>query len=268
MQRALILLGILAAAGLLAWQFTGEQARRVEREERPAIEPLPKDEEVSNTVETAELRGIVKDARGQPIAGVRVEVPQGSDEPPIRAETAADGWFRLDLPEQPWVILHLRHPEFLARETWGRLEHDNEFELERGAPLTVLVLDSEGSPVTGAEVSTTHTSTEGARGIWMWSDSVELGSGKTGADGRFVVGAAPLSPFDLFVKHEAYAAHSEEIELRALQPTEHVVRLGEGGVVEGTVFAPDGEAVEGAEVRAGRRSGVTDADGQFRIERV
>ena len=172
------------------------------------------------------------------------------------------------LPVERWVAVRISHPEHIALDSWGRTDHDNEFKLVRGAPFTVLVLDPEAKPVAGAKVVAARTETQGVRGIWSWSDDQTLGEATTSEHGRAALGAVPATPFQLVVSHPAYARLVENVELRALKPVEHVVRVNEGGGVEGTVFGPDGEPLEGAVVRAGEREGTSGADGRFRIERV
>ncbi|MHC4937543.1 MAG: carboxypeptidase regulatory-like domain-containing protein [Planctomycetota bacterium] len=267
MWRSLVLIGLFAALGLFFWQRSDERATRTSREATPdAIPLIPQDrEEIVETEETVELRGIVRGDEDQPLAGVTVRVAQ---EPPVFSKTGSDGRFTMALPGENWVEVHLSHPEFLTLRTWGRTDHDNEFRLARGAPLTLIVLGPDGKPVAGAKASASTQQTQGARGLWTWSDTNALGGGTTNHQGRLAMGAVPETPFRLVVEHPAYARHMETVELGRLQPAEHVVRLDAGGSVAGTVFDREGNPLPDALVKAGHREGRTDASGHYRIDRV
>ncbi|MDF1801151.1 MAG: carboxypeptidase-like regulatory domain-containing protein, partial [Planctomycetota bacterium] len=81
-------------------------------------------------------------------------------------------------------------------------------ELERGVVLAGTVVDSEGLPVEGAEVTRTTVEQENRfeRNVMFGGGGGSRGSGKvvTDAEGRFVLGNEPEGDYVVLVTHESY----------------------------------------------------------------
>ena len=90
----------------------------------------------------------------------------------------------------------------------------------------------------------------------------------TGADGRFRLEGAPGGLHRLVARAPGFVprwiwtdvAHGDDPFVR--------FTLAAGAVIEGTVFGPDGEPVEGAAVEGGGSDAVSDAAGRYRLEGV
>jgi len=153
--------------------------------------------------------------------------------------------------------------------------------LHGGATIGGVVLNKAGEPVEGAEVEVYR--------FWTGSDAMgqpgeDSGFGnkkvKTGADGRWEVGAVPKNRFnrigihfthDDYVKVSISGVSQDSGVEEALLEKRHEMRLIPALFVSGVVLNPDGQPVPNAEVRVGQRfsgntrEGKTDAAGRFRI---
>jgi len=221
---------------------------------------------------TARVR-LVDDRDGRPVAGATVGHFKDQDlaDPTVRSD--AEGRCRPSLPREPWARLGVRHTAYIFKTQWAPagLEKETTITLTRGAPLTVIVLAPDKRPVADAAVRAQHTRRQGAVGFWSWRDTERYGTARTDADGQAALGGMPSVDVVVTVDHPDYALHESTVEIRGLAPHEHLIRLDAGGVLEGVVLDPDGEGVEGADVklsggnRPRTRSG---AGGAFRLESV
>ncbi|MEM8885588.1 MAG: carboxypeptidase-like regulatory domain-containing protein [Planctomycetota bacterium] len=265
-MRALLILGLLGAVGLLVWFGQGEETDRVSRDaeqtERAATDRPPPQEETEVAPEGFTFTGIVVNTEKQPLADVVVAYEETT------SRTGDDGRFEIVLDASGWVPLRLSHVRYRAQQVWAQEGEEQTYVLRRGAPLTVLVLDDERKPVAGAKVSANDKRRRGMAGIWSWSEVEQIGFEQTAADGRVQVGVAPEGAIELRVEHNRFATHVSTVRIPGVDPVEHVVVLNQGGIVEGMVLDVEGQPVPGALVRAGDRTGSSDSAGRFRVERI
>ncbi|MHC4136826.1 MAG: carboxypeptidase regulatory-like domain-containing protein [Planctomycetota bacterium] len=285
MRKTAFPLVLAVVAVLLAFWFAQRDAAERGRQQRAtaAGTPAPREttptdattdeqkEEETAAGWTAQVRLV--DDEGSPVAGAVVGRFQDLEflGPTVRSD--ADGRCRPSLPAEPWVALGVRHSAYIFKAQWipAGLDKEITITLTRGAPLTVIVLAPDKRPVAGAAVKAQHTRRQGAVGFWSWRDTEQYGSARTDVDGKAALGGMPQVDVAVTVDQPDYALHESTVEIRGLAPHEHLVRLDAGGVLEGSVLDPDGEGVEGAEVklrsavRPRTRSG---AGGAFRLESV
>lgn len=261
-------------------------------------------DELTNDLELGELvvggprrvRFRVRDAEGQPLAGVRVFA---HEDPEDVEPTGADGRGERVLVEEREVTLHARARGFLE----GRIElaafadEPLEIVLERANSVRVLVLDAEGSPCTDLVLSVssdeplfldgmTPAERDAGRAPRRGEQKV-LAGGRSGAthllvrpdvegtvfleglrdaqpirlELRDATGVAVLSQ-ESFVLNRAERLAFELRAQRAFHSLEGVVEIagGEGPLVGATVRALDARGGE-AKVR-------TDRDGSFAIRAI
>jgi len=289
MKKAWIALVVLAAAAVLflrggepppAQPPTAPAAPSAPRPEAAAA-PAPGDAPPAADVPAApadgrvEARGTVKDEQGLPVPGVEVLVLEGEE--PAKdekgARTGQDGRFSLRLEPLGWVQVEARHPDFVAARGWVRPGDTAgaTLVLRHGARLTVSVRRPDGRPAEGAEARAIAVSRQGVQGVWSWREERPVASGKTGPDGRAVLGNAPEGNLLVGVVHAEFAAARAEVEVHGRDPVEIEVTLGYGGTVSGRVLDPEGKPVAGARVRVegdAERSATTAADGTFVLRAV
>jgi len=233
-----------------------------------------------------DLRGLVTDPEGRPIAGVPLwavtELTERGGAPPPSATTGPDGAFVI--PHLPPGVLHLYAcgPGYLHEETTVRyLDEPVRLTLEPAAALRGQVLGPEGRPLAGVRLSTVTsgflTSPNGA----LWTPCAESWSASSDAEGRFEVG--PLEPDWYDLTAEADGMRTGAIENLLVQAGETVegieIRMqledGDGApgesrevvTVRGRVVGPDGAPIERALVRAAMFGIQTSslADGSFAL---
>lgn len=198
--------------------------------------PIP-DEFTFELLPGTVIGGFVRNAEGDPIEGVKVEV-RGSkgdyglkllrqpipdiwlayDEAAVR--TDAEGRWTLTnvLPGDGFdVLLKLTHPDFISDDSWGGLQQDQGVPLEtlrqrtgtivmqRGVKLTGTVKDPDGKPVPQAVV------------IWGDDPYFQEGSQEVVANDRGAYRLPPLppGPMNITVVARGWAPHREQIEIVA-----------------------------------------------------
>lgn len=214
------------------------------------------------------IAGRVVDTEGRPVAGAELRAKPAQPSSPeemmmlltgVDASTRSDGSFRIGglLPGQTYKVT-ASHEDFASAEvpadssTPGRSAREIRIVLSRGVAASGRVVDAEGAPVAGAELTllpaweggsiTEHPS------LLFDSAKIETASGPTGAF-RF----PHLSPgrVHLRVRREGFSTASVrgiEIPDRPGEVDLGEVRLEPGAVIEGVVTDERGAPVEGAMV--------------------
>jgi len=280
--RLLLLGAVLLAAGLFLFSQSGSDPGRARREGGASSASGPAgDSAGAEGAQEAEdapallLRVVVRDRDEEPVEGATV-ARVDHDWSPLggTVETGADGRCTLPLPESAdGHAIGATHPGHVAARGWVPPGHDRELVLVlgRGAPLSIVALAHDKSPVEGASVRARHALRHGTPGMWTWVHEEEVGRGTTDAEGRVRLGAAPEGDLDLEVDHPGFALYRDTLEIRGFAPREEIVVLNAGGALEGRVFDPEGEPVAGATVRLDdlpRPETKSAADGTFRLEHV
>jgi protocatechuate 3,4-dioxygenase beta subunit len=277
---------LAAVAVLLAFWLALRDAAEPARQQRSttAGSPLPlkgastpettdsSKEEEAPAGWTAQVRLV--DGEDRPVAGAVVGRFEALEFKGPTVVSDEEGRCKPSLPDdQPWASLGVWHSAYIFKTQWvpAGLEKEVTIKLTRGAPLTVVVLAPDKQPVPGAAVKAEHTRRQGAVGFWSWRDTERYGSGRTDADGKAALGGMPQVAVAVTVDHPDYALHQSTVEIRGPATHEHIIHLDAGGVLEGKVLDPDGEGVEGAEVKlrgAVRPQTRSGPGGAFRLESV
>ncbi|MCK6460019.1 MAG: carboxypeptidase-like regulatory domain-containing protein [Planctomycetes bacterium] len=269
-------LAVLAVAAVLVLYLAaggGGRARATPSRPPPSTsaEPEAKAPEAPSDKPGKLARVRVVDEEGNPVKGAavsRLKEKEFLDE----AATGADGFCEIAFPDDGWHLVAARHPEFVQARAWVRAkDKEREIRLQRGPPLTVLVVDPLRKPVAGAVVRVSWERTHGAAGVWRWSSGEDIGEFRTGEDGKALVGAVPPATVLVGVDHPPHAVHASRLEVTGEGPVEHVVQLDAGGVLVGRVIGSGGEGVPGATVTCqelARPVATSGPDGTFRLEGV
>jgi len=212
-------------------------------------------------------RGVVRDQEGRPVEGVRIDAfdalaPRERRE----AVTDAEGRFAIALPHPADTSFHFLHAEYWGREWDVAFRHEQPtYEVWRGTPVCVTVLDAADEPVAGADVtlSSRAAATVLSDGRTDWIDH-PLAWARTGPDGIARL-AGPASELIVSARDEERWLGSQCIKVTG--PTATTVKLLAGGAIEGRVLDVAGEPVAGARVLAGDCETRTGPDGRYRLER-
>ncbi|MCH2106431.1 MAG: carboxypeptidase-like regulatory domain-containing protein, partial [Planctomycetes bacterium] len=151
--------------------------------------------------------------------------------------------------------------------------------VSRGASIAGLVLDPNGAPVEGCEV-TASTGESSSRGRWGGGSS-ESEESVSAEDGTFTIEGLKEGKYKLSADSEEWAGNMP-VEIQLVEGQEVIgvtVQLLQGGTIVGTVFGEDGQPVAGRSVMVsqggfmgmgGNMGGeeTTDASGRFLVERV
>lgn len=147
-------------------------------------------------------------------------------------------------------------------------------ELDRGVDIEGRVIDaSTGEPVVGATIFA--KSLLGGSRLYVGAGNADPTT-KSDGEGAFALRGLESGRHELTAEHADYPRASLRIELSSeLAPEPILVELEAGGTLIGTVRDRDGQVVEGATIslrsaerRGPSKSGVTDAEGRYRIERI
>ena len=294
MGRMILWAVVLAAAGGVGWfLFGGEQPTspaygplaegdggEVSLIDGPGLvgrEGAPLEDEAPVADGEAYIHGIVLDAAGKPLAGVRVgaaphrkwepahnknqartallmfEPMQGARRKPVAFATSeADGTFRIErlednvqhslvaLVEAPRVA---NTPQYTARRT---VQAPARIIVGEGSPLRIRVVDASGAGMQ-ADVRATCRQALGSTPWTQVSWSAE--PFRTGGDGRFTLAAVPQGTLTFSV-HVAGVGSRSGILVDV--PTEEEVLLqldeADGATVEGRVTDTQGTPIEGAKL--------------------
>ncbi|HBL27445.1 MAG TPA: hypothetical protein DD490_11475 [Acidobacteria bacterium] len=231
-----------------------------------------------------EIQGLVLGGEGRPIE--KASVFAGKDLQGLRfqAEAGRAPGRRPDAttgPEGRFVLSNLRRgervelwvsaPGFLPAAVDGITAPNAKplrVVLERGARVTGRVVDAEGVPVAGAELSLTMERHGEERGLIRFAGGARS-SARSAADGRFEVPPVPPGRGRLLIEAEGF----QPLERKDLAvPAEGLAGLelvlDRGAVLEGRVRTEDGEPVEDARVVCGAAAAISDADGAYRLDGV
>ncbi|MHC4954501.1 MAG: sigma-70 family RNA polymerase sigma factor [Planctomycetota bacterium] len=287
---------VLAVALLLQQTYSngGESVRRTDGAASPeasltpdqvgASEIKPKDglDPKPVAARTIPLRAIVHDEGGTPLAGVRVESTNGEEE----ATTDESGRFELLVERigttitvgndtHGYGMVTLSKAGYVRKAvpvfTAASRPTEQVFVLQKGAPLSVRVVDGAGTGVEGAAVEATTADVTVFFDYGMMTSRYTLGKGATDAAGRANLGGAPVGNVRITVTHESWAEKTVTRRIGGLDATEQEIVLTTGGVIEGRITGPDGEPVKNALVQldqGGGRTAKSGADGRYRIDRV
>ncbi|MEM7137290.1 MAG: carboxypeptidase-like regulatory domain-containing protein [Myxococcota bacterium] len=153
-----------------------------------------------------ELRGRVIDARGRGLAGIPVELRVPTERLPRMSVSGDDGRFAFLAVRGEVEVAALPYDLQPASESTVVDDGNTEVELVLSSELRTLrgrVVDERGDGIEGALVSATSVAAGG---------SVQR-SGKSGADGTFVVPALPDPPYRLRIEHTGYSdARVDDLE--------------------------------------------------------
>lgn len=209
------------------------------------------------------LRGRIIGPDGRPAGGARVRIDPTlvGSAPGATTRTDEDGRYLVTgLP--PGATVRLRATTVSGRcgertgieVVRGRVTEAPDVPLARGATLRGMVRDDVGLPVVGAAVTVGHSTLE---------SPIE-----TDRAGRFDAGALLPGRYPITVTAAGFALDGEhEVELLEDDAVELELVLGRASPITGRVVDETGAPVPGAVVRSGgRSSGLTGADGGFRVE--
>ncbi|MEM7434686.1 MAG: carboxypeptidase regulatory-like domain-containing protein [Myxococcota bacterium] len=166
-----------------------------------------------------ELRGRVIDARGQGLAGIPIELRVPTERLPRMSVSGDDGRFAFLAVRGEVEVAALPYDLQPAAESTLVDDDDVEVELVLSSELRTLrgrVVDERGDGIEGALVS----ATSGAPGTGGRR------SGKSGADGTFVVPALPDPPYRLRVEHAGYS----DADVDGIEDTDDVEVVLQSGV--------------------------------------
>lgn len=223
------------------------------------------------------VRGLVVDARKNPVAGALVELAmmaRADAFPEVVAVTGADGRFEArGCPEL--CLLGARaqgHRASNLRFLHGKAGNHAEVELvlgDDGGAVRGFVVDPTGKPVQGAVVIVGAEDVAGIGG----RDNLPPFAGLTRTDerGEFSVVGLAAGKQPIRVRGSRLAPWRGEVEVQAGLTVTQRVDLGPGAVLRGHVVEGPGEPVARAEIEVGEWGdidhfhGVSDAEGAFEL---
>jgi RNA polymerase sigma factor (sigma-70 family) len=293
--------GLLSVAGLGA-TGAGDDKKPPEAPPKEAAKaPDPKPAEPAAARE--EMRVVVLDPDGKPLAGANVHASVWTEEKGFKAnqelETDADGVARVKLPKAFYILrVWVWKKSFVSLFAgWEQAElaegrgvpAEYAVRLEQATTAGGRVVDEKGKPITGAKVL---ARLEGAPkpahgdGRVVYNDTLAWGDDapKTDADGRWRLDNVPDRPdveFALFVTHPDFVSHDRWVRsgkaagftAAGLRAGTATLTLKTGVIVRGRVTDPDGKPVKDAVVIHGydhyafatTHKFVTDGDGRYRL---
>ncbi len=215
----------------------------------------------------AECSGIVTDARGRALAGIRIDVKAGRRvERPVTTDT--DG--RFDARGLPTTSVELQvwqSKSFVDVPTlrWELPVADRRIVLRAAGTVTLHVRGPDGEPVNDAVIFA--SAGDGSRDT----------QSTTGEDGRAMLeGLAPGERYELLVRSWSDAT-LQDLTLDDWIARDDTVQLSRGFVFRGTVVDTQGRSLPGAYVEVGRigvggrdgaKGALAGADGSFVIDSV
>ncbi len=242
-----------------------------------------------------EMAGVVVDAAGMPVAGARLRGIAISSKTPatLEARSGRDGKFQmLGLTEGPYV-LQTNAAGFVQSELKPVQAGDKDVQvtLEKQGEAKIQVFSRSGRVMTSGytlELKAYHDGDNGQSSIGQTLQTVQARPDQDGT--TTVSGIDPGATYVFLVQAAGHAmAFSDPFRVEiGLEPPLLIVRLDEGGVLEGVVTQPDGSPIQGVAVstisnefdpnpftdifgamipvKITRKSVQTDAKGRFRID--
>jgi len=280
MKRALLIIPVATAAIgvlLLVWHRTVESRVGAGRggapsrgPEAPPSRPPPAhfDARPSDSPKAAEARAgslrLHVHARGQAVAGAKVDLGPASGPRTTSFETAGDGTGIVGGVAAGEYRVVVRHPLYLTAQARVRVEPaqaaDLAVELKEGGRLFGAVTNAQGAPLPGTSIQLLDAVSRG-------SISPDL-EARSDAEGRYVLNAVPPGEFGVRFRHERYRPLDRAgLSFRGSGDAHEVNAVLEPGtVVSGRVTDEAGAPLAGATVTAANESGGvvrTDAEGRF-----
>jgi protocatechuate 3,4-dioxygenase beta subunit len=232
---------------------------------------------------TVTLRGTVKDAAGNPVAGALVLAPYRTprEDRSRQTETNDRGEFTLSsvtVASDAVMLLAYQPGHALGQsllDSAEKREKPVEIALAAAEPMTLTILDPQGKPVAGAEVPAPDYE---QGGTWRApSDWIERLTRKADASGQVTIDYLPAkSAFIASVRTEHYGIQRRQV---TTDPADRTIRLRPVGRLEGRVLATDPKVVAGLAIEVCCAAGAlsdgsgyaalkTDAEGRFVIEHL
>ncbi len=207
---------------------------------------------------------VIRDGEGRPVGDAmvrvddRTELRSGPDGRFRVRGAATDGLARVTIRKEGYLTANAVLDALGARE--------REITLVRGAPVTVVVLAPDRTPVAGVPVSGASREEKGIAGLWWSKRLVEVGKAISDHDGNAVLGAAPAGLLEIRIDDPRYATWRAEIGIDGTEPIRYEALLSLGGGVSGRVTDADGRPVPSARVYASGwpdRATLTREDGSY-----
>jgi len=242
----------------------------------------------ASCAETLMVTGKVMDETGKPVAGAEVSmsVVNARDSRPVTTQSAPDGSFRLQFEgTRPQVLaVQALAPGFAVGQARYSSDQPGPV-LVRLSPETAIrgrVLDQDGKPVTGAEVTLGMLTPPGPREHALdravLTESMTAFHCRSDAGGRFSFGHIPVgAEAELKVEAAGYAPwrrwDEEAPAAVGGAEGEYIIHLQPAAVIEGTVLH-EGHPVPGVRVFVPQGithwsdEATTDAEGRYRLGRL
>ena len=215
-----------------------------------------------------EIRGTVRDAAGEAVAGVMVTVSEagGTRRGGVSGETDGDGRYQVSGVGSGLRTVSARGEGSARASKNVEVETDAltvDLQFSGGVEVAGRVVDSGGVPVAEARVSLSPES-----GTLRWRrESVQAFSSR---DGSFTAGDVPPGTYRLQAEKSGFAnARGEDaIEVGTSAISGLEIRLGEGATVSGRILGLEIDELALVTVRTGRLSGQVDFEGRYSILNV
>ncbi len=236
-----------------------------------SVGPAAATEEITVTVfRGVRAGGRVRDDNGDPVEGAQVRAVRVSDlgeEITLRGETDSDGIFDIGGLASGAVEISVRTEGYVPAHRTLELEGDVldlVIELDRGEALSGRVLDSDGSPLPGADVV---AEAGGEPGQYLRDRADE--------DGVFALDGMSPGPWEIRATRNGYEdARVDDVDPGSGDPLTIVLREWPSGTVVGTVEGvPEGALVSIAVWHDRGRSGrgadaKMESDGSYKVDKA
>lgn len=228
-----------------------------------------------------DVRGVLRDDLGEIAPGLEVRCSRLASGTmgdlrlrERRARSAEDGTFAFDLPAGTWELCVIEETHVTAAPvvlTVPGTDEAVELICTRAATVRGRVLDPEGAPVEGASVFYDADTSQVVTAL-MSAPSPE--STRSGVDGAFTLLGLPPGDLTISASHDEFAkaSASQLVAGPGEQLDDLVLRLSEGGSIEGICFDDDGRTASNRIVTVqsmamtSQRVVASDSDGTFRID--
>ncbi|MFQ5843868.1 MAG: sigma-70 family RNA polymerase sigma factor [Planctomycetota bacterium] len=178
------------------------------------------------------IAGVVKDARGRPIPYARVHILSATLETNEDAPfTDADGAYEVPaIAPGTYQVFAVspRHPLGIARSAQVKENETTrvDFELALPSPLELTILDPDGAPVAGAEVTYTFEAVRPlVSNMFRAYEPPGWGPHRTDRHGRLTKTALPAGDVTLFIQARGFRRLQRTVTLTAGKPTSLTVQL-------------------------------------------